>query len=105
MELDNKTKKITFKVIKKKLLQVRTELDKLDVKKIMVFGSVARGDNKADSDIDFLIEFTKTVGLFQLAHVRRFLIELFERDVDIVTIDAIREEFKDEIIKEAKIAA
>lgn len=39
---------------------------KFGVKQIGVFGSIARGTAKRDSDIDVLVEFERTVDFFEL---------------------------------------
>ncbi len=52
---------------------------------IRVFGSVARGDNREDSDIDFLVEFEKGRSLFDLIRFKLDLQELLNATVDVVT--------------------
>ena len=90
----------------KELLKLhKKELDELKVKSLKVFGSVARGDNDEKSDIDFLVEFSEPVGLFTLSGVRLLLKDLFKCEIDLVTMDAVRDEFKEEVLKEAKVAA
>ena len=45
---------------------------------VAVFGSVARGDDGPDSDIDFLVEFEDGSSLFDLLHISGELEELLE---------------------------
>jgi predicted nucleotidyltransferase len=45
------------------------ELARFKVKSLAIFGSVARGEASADSDVDLLVEFLEPVGLFEF--VRR----------------------------------
>ncbi len=63
----------------------RDKLDELHVKSLAIFGSVARGDDRPDSDLDVLVEFEGMAtfdGYFDLL----FLLEkLVERKVDLVT--------------------
>lgn len=47
--------------------RVRVEADRLGLKNLRVFGSVARGDDGFDSDIDFLVAPDEGVTLFELA--------------------------------------
>lgn len=52
---------------------------------IRVFGSVARGDNREESDIDFLVDFEKGRSLFDLIRFKLDLQELLHATVDVVT--------------------
>ena len=54
------TKNLTSKEIIKTLKENHAILKKYDVKKIGLFGSYAKGEQKKDSDIDFLVEFDVT---------------------------------------------
>lgn len=51
---------------------------------VRVFGSVARGDDDATSDVDLLVDLADDVGLVGLARLERELSELLEVDVEIV---------------------
>ena len=57
---------------------------------IRVFGSVARGDNRENSDVDFLVEFEEGRTLFDLIGFRLDLCELLGVDVDIVTPNSLQ---------------
>lgn len=83
----------------------REELTALGIGSLAVFGSVARGEATDSSDIDLLVEFSRPVGLFHFAHVRRRLSELLGAPVDLVTVKALREEMRDQVMKEAIRAA
>ncbi|MFM7570522.1 MAG: nucleotidyltransferase family protein [Betaproteobacteria bacterium] len=59
--------------------------DKFGARRLRVFGSVARGDEGPDSDIDFLVEFDPGYDLFaQRLPLTRQLAELLGRPVDLV---------------------
>ena len=66
-------------------------LDEFSVKSISVFGSVVRGDERPDSDVDLLVEFEPDarIGFFAFARLQRRLSELLGRPVDPVTPDAL----------------
>jgi predicted nucleotidyltransferase len=49
-----------------------------------VFGSVARGEDRADSDIDLLVSLPAGMGLFELGRVTEELQELLGARVDLV---------------------
>ena len=55
-----------------------------------IFGSVARGEDHPDSDIDFLVEFETGSSLFDLLHLQDELEELLEHSVDVVSVGGLR---------------
>jgi predicted nucleotidyltransferase len=67
---------------------------------VSVFGSVARGEERADSDIDFLVEFESGSSLFDLLHVREELEALLGTHVDVVSVGGLKER-DDQIRREA----
>ena len=74
--------------------------DTYNVKKIGVFGSVARGQQKRRSDIDILIELSKPIGFFDFLELEIFLSKILKRKVDIVTKNALKPLIKKDILKE-----
>jgi len=73
------------------------------VKKIGLFGSVARGESKPDSDLDFVVVLERwTCDDFLGAAF--FLEDLFEREVDLVPLDSIRPELRKYILPEIQYA-
>lgn len=58
--------------------------DQYDVKKAAVFGSVARGEERADSDVDILVEFINPPSLVKFIKMENELKEILNRDVDVV---------------------
>jgi predicted nucleotidyltransferase len=83
----------------------RTELDRLGVKSLSVFGSVARGEATEGSDIDFLVEFDGPAGFFRIARLQRHLQDLLEVRVDLVTLGGLRASMRERILREAVRAA
>ncbi len=65
-----------------------------------VFGSVARGEQTDDSDIDFLVELEKGRTLMDLSGLRLDLADLLGCDVDVVTANALHPRLKDRILDE-----
>ena len=65
------------------------------------FGSYARGDQSAASDLDVLVDFDSEADLFDLVGLSNFLEEKFGRPVDVIPINSIRAELKSTILKEA----
>jgi predicted nucleotidyltransferase len=87
------------------LAEHRDELRRLGVKTLSVFGSVARDEATAGSDIDVLVEFDRPVGYFHLFDVRERLEALLEARVDVVTPGGLRPEIRDAVLAEAVRAA
>ena len=59
--------------------------------RIRLFGSVARGDEGPDSDIDFLVDFDESSSLFDLMRMSRELEELLGRPVDVVSAAGLKD--------------
>lgn len=55
-----------------------------------VFGSAARGEDTADSDIDFLVRFAPGSSLFDLLHLSDELEHILGRPVDVVSERALK---------------
>ncbi|HEY1794681.1 MAG TPA: nucleotidyltransferase family protein [Stellaceae bacterium] len=57
-----------------------------------LFGSLARGDDRPDSDIDFMIEFDPAarVSLFGYVGLKNYIAGLFDGPVDVVNRDGLR---------------
>ena len=64
-------------------------LGKYGVRKIGLFGSYARGEERADSDLDVLVEFEKRISLLTLVRIERELSENLGVTVDLLTEQAI----------------
>ncbi len=78
---------------------------KYGVKRIGIFGSFAREEQRADSDIDVLVDFEEGAKTFDsFMELKFFLEDLFHRKVDLVTIKALRPQLKESILKEVTYA-
>lgn len=58
--------------------------------RVRLFGSAARGDDSAASDIDLLVDFDQDSSLFDLMHMARELQALFGRAVDVVSAGGLK---------------
>ena len=80
----------TLEEIKNTLTKHKEKLrQNYKVKKIGIFGSYARGEQKETSDVDVLVEFEEPVG-FAFVHLADSLEELLGVKVDLTTRDAIK---------------
>jgi hypothetical protein len=70
------------------------------VKDLGVFGSVAREQHTASSDIDVLVEFEPNASLFDLSGLGLFLEERLGQRVDVIPRRALRAEFRDTVLRE-----
>lgn len=86
--------------VKKKAIPI---LRKSGVIRSAVFGSVARGTERKNSDIDFLVEFKKGKSLLDLIHLKYELEKVFRRKADVVTYNAIHPLLRESILNEQKI--
>ena len=84
----------------KEILSLASEFG---ARRIRVFGSVARGEERPDSDIDFLVDFPQGYDLFtQRLPLSEQLMKLTGRRVDLVPEHELNRHLRDAILKEAK---
>jgi hypothetical protein len=88
--------------IKKRKKEILALAAKYGASDIRVFGSVARGEAGADSDVDFLVSLEQGRSLFDLGGLLMDLQSLLHRKVDVVTEKGLHWYIRDRVIKEAK---
>jgi predicted nucleotidyltransferase len=66
-----------------------------------VFGSVATGENRPDSDIDFLVDLDQGRGLLDLGGLLSDLLEMLGVAVDVVEAGGIHPYIRDRVLAEA----
>lgn len=79
----------------------RPKLSAFRVKTLAVFGSVARGEAKDDSDADLLVEFEGRVTFDRYMALKAFLEDTLGCSVDLLTRAGIRPELAPSIEREA----
>lgn len=67
-----------------------------------VFGSVLRGEDSEDSDLDLLIDPTPRTSLFDIGAIRHELKKLLGVRVDVLTPGALPDSFRDQVLAEAR---
>lgn len=70
-------------------------------REVRVFGSVARGDARSQSDVDFLVEFEPGRSLLDHAALLLDLEQLLGREVDVVTNRGLRHRIRERVLREA----
>jgi predicted nucleotidyltransferase len=62
------------------------------VRRAAVFGSVARGDNRPDSDIDVMVEIDPNahITVFDYVDLKDYIASLFDGRVDVVSRDGLK---------------
>jgi uncharacterized protein len=69
------------------------------VKEIGLFGSFSDDSFSEDSDIDILVELEKPIG-WKFFTLEMYLENIFNRKIDLVTKNALKEQIKDGILKQ-----
>jgi uncharacterized protein len=80
--------------------KVMTTLQERGVVRAGIFGSVARGEDTAESDVDFLVEFERGRSLLDLSGLRIELGEVLGRPVDVATPKSLHPRFRSEVERE-----
>jgi predicted nucleotidyltransferase len=87
------------------LARVRTEIlaaaRRHGATNVRVFGSVARGDADASSDVDFLVDFESGRSLLDLAGLLIDLEDLLGHPVDVVTEPGLKARIRQRVLAEA----
>jgi uncharacterized protein len=83
--------------------KISSFLKKEGATKVAIFGSYARGEERPESDIDVLVEFSETKGLLTLVRIERELAEFLGVKVDLLTEESISPYLIEGIKKEAKV--
>ncbi len=78
-------------------------LEKVDCEAILLFGSYARGTQNAGSDIDIAIKSVKKISKKEIFDIRLGLEEITKKEVDLINLDTINDDFRYEILMNGKI--
>jgi uncharacterized protein len=71
-----------------------------NVQELGVFGSVIRGEQRNDSDVDLLVDLAANADLLDLIGIGQYLEERLHTRVDVVPRTSLRREFRDQVLKE-----
>jgi predicted nucleotidyltransferase len=87
--------------LKERRKQILAIAERHGAKRIQVFGSIARGEDARDSDVDFLIELERGRSLLDIIAMKQDLEDLLQCRVDVVTEEAVSPYIRDEIVTRA----
>ena len=83
------------------LRQQQTYLqDQYHVESLGVFGSVVRGEENQESDLDLLVTFSETPSLLEFISLEIYLSELLDIKVDLVMKDSLKPHIGKHILAE-----
>jgi uncharacterized protein len=87
--------------IKKTLKQNKQNLQQeFNVKELGIFGSYVRGEQNRNSDVDILVNFSQTPGLFDYMKVENHLSNILHKKVDLVMKGALKPSIGKNIMRE-----
>lgn len=88
---------------RKKLHEMLPELkEKYNVSYIGLFGSYVRGENTPESDLDVLVEFSRTPTIFRFVNLENYLSDKLGVKVDLVMKNALKPNIGKYILREVE---
>lgn len=92
----------TSEDILKKLRDLKPHFKEMNLKRVRVFGSVARGEATKESDLDLIVDFYKTPSLFKYIGIENKLSDMLGIKVDMGMENSLHPMLKEDILKEAR---
>jgi len=92
-----KTRQEIFQILSQHLPQIRSEYG---VEKLGIFGSVVKELQTATSDIDILVEFSRSIGMVKFLQLENRLQNLLGVKVDLVSSKALKKHIGQQILSE-----
>lgn len=87
------------------LNQHMNSINQFHIKKLGIFGSFVRGEQTNESDVDILVEFEEgQETLDNYMDLKFYLEDLFNRKVDVVISDIVKDALKKSIVESVKYA-
>lgn len=95
---------ITKEIILSTLQELRPTLhEEYSVERIGLFGSFSDNTNSDESDIDIIVELARPIG-WKFFSLELYLEKVFDRKIDLVTKNALKEQIKDHILSKVNYA-
>lgn len=88
------------------LREHRSLLEQRGVRHAALFGSVARGEQRPDSDIDILIDIGDhpDFGIYEYVGLQHYIADLFDGPVDVVSRQGLKEYVRPSVLADAVYA-
>ncbi len=81
-----------------RLLANQSELRRLGVERLYLFGSTARDEAEDSSDVDLFFDYQKgKFGLFELIDVKEYAATILGRKADVMTRDSLHKALRQKI--------
>ncbi len=93
--------KLSLESLRQRRNEILLIAERHGARNIRVFGSVARGEEGPDSDLDFLVDLEPHRNLFDLGNLVMDLQDLLGRKVDVVEPEGLHWYIRDKVLKEA----
>jgi len=94
----NRKPKYSVDEIRQIIIRIAKQYD--NIERVFLFGSYARGEAKAKSDIDFRIDVRKGTGYFKLSEIYGDFENSFKTKIDMLTTGALNSDFLTKIANE-----
>lgn len=88
---------MNIEAVKEKITPV---FEQYGVEYAAIFGSVARGEDRPDSDVDFIVRLRRPFGFFKLSALETLLEQKLQRSVDIVEEEGLSRHMKPYVTKD-----
>lgn len=94
---------IPSQLLKTKHAEIMAISRQFAVENMRVFGSVAKGIDTEQSDLDILVDTTPKTTMFDLCGLQMELEELLGIKVDVLTPRSLPEKFRQQVLNEARV--
>jgi len=88
-------------LVERRKVPLTRTLRRLGATNVRLFGSVARGDDRPDSDVDLLVKLQPGVGLLALARMTSEAERILGKPVDLVPDSSLKAELREHVLAEA----
>jgi uncharacterized protein len=89
--------------LKPKMKRLQEICRKNNVAMLGVFGSVSRGEDTPESDVDLLVKLNKPVGFIEFIRLEDKFVEVLGRKVDLATEDSLHPLIKKNVLNDLKV--
>lgn len=90
-----------LELLRRRRLEILALAARFGATDVRVFGSVARGQDREDSDVDLLVRFERGRSLLDHAGLELALQQLLGRQVEVASEGGLRPRYRDRIMAEA----